>query len=454
MLYPRSLFSPPIVRLRVTPDEPAEGPPAIVEQRPRGSRRPHIDVTVAKVRQLFEHTDLTYAEIAARTGVTPGIITHWKCDGGWQRPAHAPRATEMVPDWRAGRRLKLRKLAARLEVLAERCARELEAAPDVDVEALMQALHVVNMVRLEAMGHRGRGGFRVGPAVTGAWTAARDNAIRAALMEMRSPSFRDGPKDQTRNLEIPDRRCAPSGMTSGVAAQPDALSAGRRGKPLHKLVPLASESVFRLRVMPDEPAEGPPAITEQRPRGSRRPHTDIVVAKVRHLIEHTDLTYKKIAAKTGVTTGSISLWRRDGGWQRPPTAPRAFDRAPSWRASPRLKRRMLAIRLEALAHRHVGELEAAPRVDVKALMQALQVVKMARLQAMGRRGCGQRWPDPPGSGGWKVARDNAIHTALKEMQRGGVDLDRAPKEAVEMLIEANTPVEDGPALRKRGRRKR
>ena len=27
-------------------------------------------------------------------------------------------------------------------------------------------------------------------------------------------SFRDGPKDQTRNLEIPDRRCATSGMTS------------------------------------------------------------------------------------------------------------------------------------------------------------------------------------------------------------------------------------------------
>jgi hypothetical protein len=125
-----------------------------------------------------------------------------------------------------------------------------------------------------------------------------------------------------------------------------------------------------------------------------------------------------------------------------------------WRASPRLKLRKLAIRLEALANRHVRELEAAPRVDVEALMQALQVLKMARLQALGRRGCGHRWPDPPGSGGWKVARDNAIRTALKEMRRGGVDIDRAPKEAVDMLIEANTPVEDGPALRPRGRRSR
>jgi hypothetical protein len=430
LLY-RSLFDPPLFRFgRVPPDEP-EAPPAIKGKRACRAR-PHTAATVARVRQLFEHTDLTYAEIAAQTGVTPGIITHWKRDGGWARPAHAPRATEMVPDWRAGRRLKLRKLASRLEALAERCVRELEQAPDVDAETLMQALRVVKMARLEAMGHRGRGGFRTGPAVTGAWTAARDNAIRTALTEMRP------------NL--------PAGSTS--AAQPSALSAGRRGKPLHKLVPLASPSVYRLRVTADEPAEGPPAITEQRPRGSRRPHTDMVVAKVRHLIEHTDLTYKQIAAKTGVNPGSISLWTRDGGWQRPPFAPRAPDMAPRWRASPRLKLRKLAIRLEALANRHVRELEQAPRVDVEALMQTLQVVKMARLQAMARRGCGHRWPDAPSGGGWKLARDNAIHTALKEMHRGGVDLDRAPKEAVEMLIEANTPVEDGPELRERRWRRR
>jgi hypothetical protein len=432
MVYPRSLFDPPLVRFgRVPPDEPAEAPPAIKGKRACRAR-PHAAATVAKVRHLFERTDLTYGEIAAQTGVTPAIITHWKRAGGWVRPAHAPRATEMVPDWRAGRRLKLRKLAARLEALAERYGRELEAAPDVEVEALMQALQVLKMVRLEAMGHRGRGGFRVGPAVTGAWTAARDNAIRAALTEMRP------------NL--------PAGSTT--AAQPPALSAGRHGKPLHKLVPLDSSSVYRLRVTPDEPAEGPPAITEQRPRGSRRPHTDLVVARVRHLIEHTDLNYKQIAAKTGVTPGSISLWTRDGGWQRPLTAPRALGGASSWRASPRLKLRKLAIRLEALAYRQVRELEAAPRVDLEALMQALQVVKMARLQALGRRGGGQRWPEPPDSGAWKQARDNAVHTALKEMRRGGVDIDRAPKEAVEMLIEANTPVEDGPELHPRGWRRR
>ena len=87
------------------------------------------------------------------------------------------------------------------------------------------------------------------------------------------------------------------------------------------------------------------------------------------------------------------------------------------------------------------ELEAAPRVDLTALMQALQVLKMARLQAQGRRGGARRPPDPPPGGGWKLACDDLIRTALKEMRRGGVDLDRAPKEAVQMLIKANTPRE-------------
>src|SRR3954468_8320104 len=100
--------------LRVSPDEPIappamvdQGLPAITAPRAPGKGRPHNGATVAKVRDLFERTDLTYAEIAAKTGVTPAIITHWKRDRGWRRPAHAPRATESVPAWRAGRKLKL-----------------------------------------------------------------------------------------------------------------------------------------------------------------------------------------------------------------------------------------------------------------------------------------------------------------------------------------------------------
>jgi hypothetical protein len=39
---------------------------------------------------------------------------------------------------------------------------------------------------------------------------------------------------------------------------------------------------------------------------------------------------------------------------------------------------------------------------------------------------------------------------LKEMRRDGVDIDRAPKEAADMVIEANLPMEDHPAVQPRG----
>jgi hypothetical protein len=209
--------------------------------------------------------------------------------------------------------------------------------------------------------------------------------------------------------------------------------------------------IVRLRVTPDEPIEGPPAIIAQRPPGSRRPHTDMTVAKVRHLIEHTALTTRQIQAKTGVVSSTISVWARDGKWVRPLDAPRASDRVPTYRASRRVKLRKLAGRLEALAERCVRELEQSPSVEVDTLMQALQVLKMARLEAQGNR----RRPlvSQARTGAWTLARDQAIRTALKEMRRGGVDIDRAPKEALELLIEAKAPVEDHPALRERGRRR-
>jgi hypothetical protein len=178
-----------------------------------------------------------------------------------------------------------------------------------------------------------------------------------------------------------------------------------------------------------------------------------MVAKVRHMAEHTDLSYGQIAAKTGVHRASITLWARDGCWQRPPHAPRAPGLGGHRRASRRWKLRKLGIQLEALAEHRVRELEQAPRVEVETLMQALQVLKMARLQAMGRRGRRHRETDMVTSAAWTLARDNAIRTALKEMRRGGVDLDRAPKEAVDMLIEAVVPAEEHPALRERGKRR-
>ena len=96
--YIRQQLSSGLVRLRVTPDEPAEGPPAITEAPPRGSGRPHSDMTVAKVRHLIENTALAYREISAKTGVgvehlLDEIVRQMKSPVG---DADAPAAGELL----------------------------------------------------------------------------------------------------------------------------------------------------------------------------------------------------------------------------------------------------------------------------------------------------------------------------------------------------------------------
>lgn len=105
---------------------------------------------VAAVRRLIEQTTLTYSQIAARTGVGRASICRWTRDGAWKRPAFAPRATDTVPSARAGQRLKLRTLAARLSALAERYVRELEETPGVDLNKLGEALELTKMAKLAA----------------------------------------------------------------------------------------------------------------------------------------------------------------------------------------------------------------------------------------------------------------------------------------------------------------
>jgi uncharacterized protein YerC len=393
----------PIARLRVTPDEPVEAPPAITAKRPPGSRRPHTDMVVAKVRHLIEHTALTYEQIRAKTGVCAGTISGWTRDGKWVRPPDAARSWDGMPAYRASRRLKLRKLAGRLQSLAERYVRELEETPGVDVDRLMQALQVLRMARLEAMGNR-RGRPLVGPPQTGQEYYDREQAIRTALKEM-------PPRPNIcRHLYAP---------------------------------------IVRLGgVTPDKPADGPPVIMQARRPGSRRPHTDMTYAGVRELIEHTALTYEQIKAKTGIDTSTISCWARDGGWVRPLEAPRSSDRMPTFRALRRLKLRKLAGRLQMLTEHYVRQLEETPGVDLDRLIQALQVLRMARLEAMGNRRRGP-WPGESRTGAWAMSREQAIRAVLKEMRRGGVDIDRAPKAALELLIDAKVPMEDDPALRDR-----
>ena len=140
--------------------------------------------------------------------------------------------------------------------------------------------------------------------------------------------------------------------------------------------------IARISVRPDH--EDPNAIVGPRPRGSRRPHTDAAFAAVRRLIEQSTLSYGEIRARTGVSHASICRWARDGGWKRPPFAPRANDLMPTPRASAQLRRRTLAKRLDALAERHIRELEESQCVDP---------VKLARRWSF----CGWR-SSPPAAG--------------------------------------------------------
>lgn len=157
--------------------------------------------------------------------------------------------------------------------------------------------------------------------------------------------------------------------------------------------------------------------------GPRQPHTDAAVAAVRRLIEQSVLNYRQIAARTGVSTGSISNWARDGGWKRPPFAPRACDTVPTPRASAKLRRRSLASRLDALAERHVRELEESACVDPVKLGEAMELLTMARLAA--RRRPRRR----PG----EIAPEEASRP-ITQLCVGGVDLSRAPRAAVEDFL--------------------
>jgi len=199
--------------------------------------------------------------------------------------------------------------------------------------------------------------------------------------------------------------------------------------------------------------DGPPPVPGGRPKGCKRLHTNATVATVRRLIEQTSLTHKQIAAKTGVSQGTVGRWARDGRWPRHPLAPRASDTVPTARAGRRLKLRMLGTRLHLLAERCVDELWQSPCVDLDRLIEAMQVLKMARLTVKGRGRPGRPGPAPR-TGQDRIDRDTAIRTALTEMRRGGVALDRIPDAAMALLEDALTPPERDPPRRRGPRRRR
>ena len=191
--------------------------------------------------------------------------------------------------------------------------------------------------------------------------------------------------------------------------------------------PIFPPAIVRLSGRPAPAPDDEPSMPA-RPRGSRRPHTDDRVARVRHLIEQTTLTYGEIAARTGVGRASICRWTRDGGWQRPLFAPRATDTVPRWRASTQLKRRTLAARLEALAERHIRELEAA----------------RVRRSRQARRGAGasedgearRAGPQPAPHASWPSGEPMR---PIIELCLADVDLRRAPRAALDDFLKHRAP---------------
>jgi len=122
----------------------------------------------------------------------------------------------------------------------------------------------------------------------------------------------------------------------------------------------------------------PLPLVPHRPRGPRRSHVPATVSEVRHLVETTLMTYAQIAQRTGVLRATIWKWSKTRKWMRPSFAPRWTHTVPAWRAGRARKRRMLALRLIALAERTVRTIEAASAVDVFRLREARSVLAMAR----------------------------------------------------------------------------
>ncbi len=225
------------------------------------------------------------------------------------------------------------------------------------------------------------------------------------------------------------------------------------------ILPHIPPPIVRFSLTRDEPAEVAPApitppVVKRSSRGRGRPIPDDTVQRVRHLLENTTLPQMKIARMTGVKQATISVWLRHNGWMRPLGAPLNPAIRSLWRIGPAMKLSLLTGRLVAVAERMTRELEDNPDTDIDKLMQAVQAVRMARVTLQGNRR--RKLLIGRARTGFQVMKeDDAIRAALKEMRGGGVDLDRAPKEAMDLVLAANTPAEkDHPALHPRGWKRR
>ena len=171
--------APPVLRLRSTPPIRRrwrrQRPPRANGQ---ASRRPHSNARVAQVRRLIEQTTLTYGEIATHAGRPrldlPLDARLRLAAAGLRagRDRHHPAAARLAEAQAAH--------AGRAPARARRtaCARTGGKRRASMSSALVAALQVLKMARLEAMGRRRRRRFE-GETLTGAqWQSRRTRSAR------------------------------------------------------------------------------------------------------------------------------------------------------------------------------------------------------------------------------------------------------------------------------------
>jgi hypothetical protein len=125
---------------------------------------------------------------------------------------------------------------------------------------------------------------------------------------------------------------------------------------------------------------------------------------------------------------------------------------PRERASAQLKRRTLAARLDALAERHIRELEESACVDPDKLAEALELLKMAKLAARPRHGRRRRGP----ADAWLPSKKpEQFERPVIQLAAADVSLRAAPRAAVEdFLANREPPREEDKPPRRRGKRAR
>jgi len=198
-----------------------------------------------------------------------------------------------------------------------------------------------------------------------------------------------------------------------------------------------------------KPTAGDPLNITHRPPGSRLPHPDSKVNEVRRLIETTTMTHREISKRTRVARANISRWANEGNWMRPLDAPRAPDTVPRWRARRSLRRRTLAARIDGLTARRVAALEAAPGIDLAALREALELIKLGDLADRPhtrRHRTGELTSE--------LDEPQARARVIAHLRANGVDIARAPSEALADFVESCAAAADparNPAFRERGR---